>query len=105
MQEAVIFVDGLPYTTHRPGKSNENDLVPRMTGHSINVLEASLKNSLMDQLTHTDHNFEYWHEPTLCNELAVELVDPVSYVLSIRPPISVCRFIGHVAPVVNEKYV
>ncbi|KAF0683154.1 Aste57867_24770 [Aphanomyces stellatus] len=48
-EEAVIFVDGLPYTTHRAGKSNENDLVPRMTGHSINVSEASLKNSLMDQ--------------------------------------------------------
>ncbi|RHZ30113.1 hypothetical protein DYB37_011689 [Aphanomyces astaci] len=70
--EAVIFVDGTPFTARRSGKLNDNDLVPGMTGHNISVLELSLKNSLVDQLNLSDHKFEYWHEPTLlCNELAV----------------------------------
>ncbi|ETW01657.1 hypothetical protein H310_06280 [Aphanomyces invadans] len=82
-EEAVIFVEGTPFTARRSGKLNDNDLVPGMTGHNITVLESTLKNSLVDQLKSSDHRFEYWHEPTLlCNELAVTTVDP-SHVLTL----------------------
>ncbi|KDO20602.1 hypothetical protein SPRG_12958 [Saprolegnia parasitica CBS 223.65] len=76
-EEAVLFVKGVPYTARVRAKLNENDLVPGLTGHTIQVLEASLKNSLMEQLELRNHAFEYWHEPTpLVNELAVETIAP-----------------------------
>ncbi|CAK4112674.1 unnamed protein product [Aphanomyces euteiches] len=76
-EEAVVFVEGTPFTARPSGKLNENDLVPGMTDHSINVLETSLKNSLLERLAQSEYKFEYWHEPTLlCNELSTQVVDP-----------------------------
>ncbi|OQR88957.1 paladin [Thraustotheca clavata] len=74
-EEAVIFVKGIPYTARGSAKLNENDLVPGMTGHTIQILEASLKNSLMEQVA--ENPFEYWYEPSLLvNELACETAAP-----------------------------
>ncbi|RHY62659.1 hypothetical protein DYB28_000189 [Aphanomyces astaci] len=108
--EAVIFVDGTPFTARRSGKLNDNDLVPGMTGHNISVLELSLKNSLVDQLNLSDHKFEYWHEPTLlCNELAVSTVDP-SHVLTLPELMSSIQHPGiqsltyHRAPIDRENF-
>lgn len=46
MQEAVIYVNALPFTARRSAMLNEHDLVPGITGHKIQVLESSLKSSL-----------------------------------------------------------
>ncbi|OQR87924.1 paladin-like protein [Achlya hypogyna] len=76
-EEAVVFVKGVSYTARARAKLNENDLVPGLTGHTIQVLEASLKNSLVEQLELRGGQFEYWHEPTpLLNELAAATIDP-----------------------------
>ncbi|CAK4125659.1 unnamed protein product, partial [Aphanomyces euteiches] len=76
-EEAVIFVEGIPFTARPSSKLNENDMVPDITGNSIAVLEASLKDSLLEQLSRSESKLEYWHEPTLlCNELVTQLVDP-----------------------------
>jgi protein-tyrosine phosphatase len=76
-EEAVIFVDGKTYTARRSVKLNENDLVPGITGHTIQVLENSLKSSLQEQLELHNHRFEYWHEVALHeNELFAVTVNP-----------------------------
>lgn len=77
MQEPVIYVDGRPYTVRRTAKLNENDLVPGITRHKVQVLETSMKSSLREQLTLSKRQFEYWHEYELHqNELLSAQVDP-----------------------------
>lgn len=61
-EEAVIYVSGDPYTARRSAKLNENDLVPGITGHTVQVLESSMKKSLQEQLVNGEEHFEYWHE-------------------------------------------
>ncbi|GLD91766.1 hypothetical protein PINS_up000299 [Pythium insidiosum] len=76
-EEAVIYVDGTPFTARRSAKLNENDLVPGITGHTVQVLESSLKSSLQEQLVNANGVFEYWHEVALHeNELVSTRVDP-----------------------------
>lgn len=76
-EEAVIYVDGRPFTARRSAKLNENDLVPGITGHKIQVLESSLKTSLQEELKLADNRFEYWNEVALReNELVVDSADP-----------------------------
>ncbi|DBA03299.1 TPA: hypothetical protein N0F65_011658, partial [Lagenidium giganteum] len=76
-EEAVIYVDGMPFTARRSAKLNENDLVPGITGHTVQVLETSMKNSLREQLLLSNSQFEYWHEVSLHeNEMQVTEVDP-----------------------------
>ncbi|KAJ0397976.1 hypothetical protein P43SY_003884 [Pythium insidiosum] len=76
-EEAVIYVDGTPFTARRSAKLNENDLVPGITGHTVQVLESSLKSSLQEQLMCSSGVFEYWHEVALHeNELVSTQVDP-----------------------------
>jgi protein-tyrosine phosphatase len=73
----VIYVDGRPFTARRSAKLNENDLVPGITGHKIQVLESSLKTSLQEELRAADNRFEYWNEVTLReNELVVSSAEP-----------------------------
>lgn len=73
----MIYVDGHSYTARRTAKLNENDLVPGITGHKVQVLETSMKNSLCEQLALATHQFEYWHEYELHqNELLSSKVDP-----------------------------
>lgn len=63
----------MPYTARRSAKLNENDLVPGITGHTVQVLEASMKNSLQHQLELSNAKFEYWYEVQLHeNMLMVE---------------------------------
>lgn len=64
-QEAVIYVEGQPFTARRSAKLNENDLVPGITGHKVQVLETSMKHSLQEQLAKTEDTFLYWNEFTL----------------------------------------
>jgi hypothetical protein len=64
-QEAVIYVDGQPFTARRSAKLNENDLVPGITGHKVQILETSMKNSLQEQLESNNSTFLYWNEFTL----------------------------------------
>lgn len=61
-EEAVIYVSGDPYTARRSAKLNENDLVPGITGHTVQVLELAMKRSLQEQLVKGEGHFEYWHE-------------------------------------------
>ncbi|GMF17629.1 unnamed protein product [Phytophthora lilii] len=76
-QEAVIYVDGLPFTARCSAKLNENDLVPGITGHKIQVLESSLKSSLQEKLKKANNRFEYWNEVALReNELVVGTAEP-----------------------------
>ncbi|KAL4155871.1 hypothetical protein PRNP1_007972 [Phytophthora ramorum] len=76
-EEAVIYVNGRPFTARRSAKLNENDLVPGITGHKIQVLESSLKSSLQEELKAADNRFEYWNEMTLReNELVVDSAAP-----------------------------
>ncbi|TMW60709.1 hypothetical protein Poli38472_000751 [Pythium oligandrum] len=78
-EEAVIYVDGTPYTARRSAKLNENDLVPGITGHTVQVLETSMKKSLQEQLALSDERFEYWHEVALHdNVLKTLTVDPAT---------------------------
>ncbi|RLN44102.1 hypothetical protein BBJ29_003775 [Phytophthora kernoviae] len=75
--EAVIYVDGQPFTARRSARLNENDLVPGITGHKIQVLESSLKNSLQEELKLANNQFEYWNEVALReNELVVDTAEP-----------------------------
>lgn len=70
-------MDGHSYTARRTAKLNENDLVPGITGHKVQILETSMKNSLREQLVFAKHQFEYWHEYELHqNELLSSKVDP-----------------------------
>ncbi|KAG6965702.1 hypothetical protein JG688_00007088 [Phytophthora aleatoria] len=56
---------------------NENDLVPGITGHKIQVLESSMKTSLQEELKASDNRFEYWNEVALReNELIVDTAEP-----------------------------
>ena len=83
----MIFVQGRPFTARSSAKLNEPDLVPGITGHTVQVLETSLKESLQGQLKQHEHRFEYWHEPSLlCNELAAEVVDPTQ----VRNQLKLC---------------
>lgn len=73
----MIYVDGHSYTARRTAKLNENDVVPGITGHKVQILETSMKNSLREQLALAKHQFEYWHEYELHqNELLSSKVDP-----------------------------
>ncbi|KAI9922792.1 hypothetical protein PsorP6_001819 [Peronosclerospora sorghi] len=76
--EAVIYVRGQPFTARRSARLNENDLVPGITGHKVQILESSLKKSLPPQsLSAADHRFEYWNEVAPGeNELVVEQAAP-----------------------------
>ncbi|RLN74048.1 hypothetical protein BBJ28_00000356 [Nothophytophthora sp. Chile5] len=79
----VIYVDGRPFTARRSAKLNENDLVPGITGHKIQVLESALKSSLQEELKAANNRFEYWNEVTLKeNELVVANVEP-NHVLTL----------------------
>ncbi|OWZ01872.1 Paladin [Phytophthora megakarya] len=76
-EEAVIYVKGRPFTARRSAMLNENDLVPGITGHKIQVLESSLKNSLQEELKTADNQFEFWNEVSLReNELVVDTAEP-----------------------------
>ncbi|KAE9052072.1 hypothetical protein PR001_g840 [Phytophthora rubi] len=76
-EEAVIYVNGMPFTARRSAKLNENDLVPGITGHKIQVLESSLKSSLQEELKAAENRFEYWNEVALReNELVVSTAQP-----------------------------
>ncbi|KAG7397234.1 Paladin [Phytophthora boehmeriae] len=76
-EEAVIYVNGRPFTARRSAKLNENDLVSGITGHKIQVLESSLKNSLQEELKLANNQFEYWNEVAPKeNELVVDTADP-----------------------------
>ncbi|GMF50019.1 unnamed protein product [Phytophthora fragariaefolia] len=67
----------MPFTARRSAKLNENDLVPGITGHKIQVLESSLKSSLQEALNAAENRFEYWNEVTLReNELVVGTAQP-----------------------------
>lgn len=73
----MIYVNGMPFTARRSAKLNENDLVPGITGHKIQVLESSLKSSLQEELKAADNRFEYWNEVALReNELVVGTAQP-----------------------------
>ncbi|KAF0697898.1 Aste57867_11430 [Aphanomyces stellatus] len=65
-EEAVLFVAGESFTARRNVNSNEQDLAGNVTGHAVQVLERSIKRSLMEQLE-KDPVFEYWTEPTTLN--------------------------------------
>ncbi|KAG3004148.1 hypothetical protein PC128_g6559 [Phytophthora cactorum] len=76
-EEAVIYVNGRPFTARRSAMLNENDLVPGITGHKIQVLESSMKTSLQEELKASDNRFEYWNEVALReNELIVDTAEP-----------------------------
>ncbi|KAG7390628.1 Paladin [Phytophthora pseudosyringae] len=76
-EEAVVYVNGRPFTARRSAKLNENDLVPGITGHKIQVLESSLKSSLQEELKAADRRFEYWNEVALReNELVEDTAEP-----------------------------
>jgi protein-tyrosine phosphatase len=64
-EEAVVYVDGTPFTARRSAKLNENDLVPGITGHTVHVLEAAMKQSLQEQLALSQGTLEYWNEAAL----------------------------------------
>ncbi|KAF1785356.1 Protein-tyrosine phosphatase-like [Phytophthora cactorum] len=68
-EEAVIYVNGRPFTARRSAMLNENDLVPGITGHKIQVLESSMKTSLQEELKASDNRFEE-------NELIVDTAEP-----------------------------
>ncbi|CAH0486831.1 unnamed protein product [Peronospora farinosa] len=75
--EAVIYVNGLPFTARRSAMLNENDLVPGITGHKIQVLESSLKSSLQEELEAANNCFEFWNEVALReNEPVVDTALP-----------------------------
>ncbi|KAI9915624.1 hypothetical protein PsorP6_006858 [Peronosclerospora sorghi] len=61
-EEAVIYVRGKPFTARRSARLNENDLVPGITGHKVQILESSLKQSLQQALGAAAHRFEYSNE-------------------------------------------
>ncbi|EQC24944.1 hypothetical protein SDRG_17170 [Saprolegnia diclina VS20] len=64
-EEAVLFVGGESYTARRNVNSNEQDLAGSLTGHTVQVLEKSLKRSLQEQLEKEPNGaFEYWTEPS-----------------------------------------
>ncbi|CEG39611.1 IQ motif, EF-hand binding site [Plasmopara halstedii] len=76
-EEAVIYVNGRPFTARRSAKLNENDLVPGITGHKIQVLELSMKSSLQEELKMADNYFQYWNEVAFNeNELLHETARP-----------------------------
>ncbi|KAG2776306.1 hypothetical protein Pcac1_g12984 [Phytophthora cactorum] len=76
-EEAVIYVNGRPFTARRSAMLNENDLVPGITGHKIQVLESSMKTSLQEELKASDNRFEYWNEVAQReNELIVDTAEP-----------------------------
>ncbi|KAL3670213.1 hypothetical protein V7S43_004526 [Phytophthora oleae] len=76
-EEAVIYVNGRPFTARRSAMLNENDLVPGITGHKIQVLESSLKSSLQEELKTAENRFEYWSEVALReNELVLDTAEP-----------------------------
>ncbi|CAI5721166.1 unnamed protein product [Peronospora destructor] len=76
-EEAVIYVNGMPFTARRSAMLNENDLVPGITGHKIQVLESSLKSSLQEELEAANNCFEFWNEIALReNELVVDTALP-----------------------------
>lgn len=76
-QEAVIYVDGNPFTARRIAKLNENDLVEGISAHKIQVLETSMKHSLQEQLEKSNNTFLYWNEFTLGeNDLVSSYVYP-----------------------------
>ncbi|KAF4133495.1 Inositol hexakisphosphate [Phytophthora infestans] len=76
-EEAVIYVNGRPFTARRSAMLNENDLVPGLTGHKIQVLESSMKMSLQEELKAADNRFEYWQEVALReNELVEDTAEP-----------------------------
>lgn len=73
----MIYVDGKPFTARRSAMLNENDLVPGITGHRVQILETSMKNSLQEQLEKENNHFSYWHEVALHeNELVESKVSP-----------------------------
>ncbi|ETL89699.1 hypothetical protein, variant 1 [Phytophthora nicotianae] len=76
-EEAVIYVNGRSFTARRSAMLNENDLVPGLTGHKIQVLETSMKLSLQEELKVADNQFEYWEEVALGeNELIEDTAEP-----------------------------
>ncbi|TYZ61633.1 hypothetical protein PybrP1_007433 [[Pythium] brassicae (nom. inval.)] len=82
-EEPVVYVDGQSFTARRAAKLNENDLVPGITGHKVQVLESSMKESLREQLVLSSGHFEYWHELELLqNELVSAEADP-AYVFTL----------------------
>lgn len=79
----MIYVDGQSFTARRSAKLNENDLVPGITGHKVQILESSMKESLREQLALSSGQFEYWHELELLqNELVSAQADP-EYVFTL----------------------
>ncbi|OQR97247.1 paladin-like protein [Achlya hypogyna] len=65
-EEAVLFVGGESFTARRNVNSNEQDLAGSLTGHTVQVLEKSLKRSLQEQLDKEPNGlFEYWTEPAM----------------------------------------
>lgn len=70
-------MNGMPFTARRSAMLNENDLVPGITGHKIQVLESSLKNSLQEELKAANNQFEFWNEVALReNELVEDTAEP-----------------------------
>lgn len=79
----MVYVDGQSFTARRAAKLNENDLVPGITGHKVQILESSMKESLREQLVLSSGQFEYWHELELLqNELVSAEADP-AYVFTL----------------------
>ncbi|OQS03144.1 paladin [Thraustotheca clavata] len=74
-EEAVLFVNGESFTARRNVNKNEQDLAGKITGHTVQVLEKSLRRSLQEQLEKEPNGtFEYWTEPSdLQYEMATEV--------------------------------
>ncbi|KAI9913867.1 hypothetical protein PsorP6_006652 [Peronosclerospora sorghi] len=72
----------LPFTARRSARLNANDLVPGITGHKVQILESSLKQSLQQALSAAAHRFEYWNEVAPGeNELVVAHAAPDDVVM------------------------
>ncbi|KAI9912236.1 hypothetical protein PsorP6_008702 [Peronosclerospora sorghi] len=105
-EEAVIYVRGKPFTARRSARLNENDLMPGITGHKVQILESSLKQSLQQALGAAAHRFEYSNEVAPGeNELVVAQAAPDDVVT--LPALCETLNVGHgetrIEPVVYRR--